>query len=132
MSAIALSLPRTAFLRRALLLDAATCVGTGALLALAASPLAPLLGLPAALLFYAGLALLPIGAFMAWVGTRQSAPAAAVWLVVVGNALWVLASLFVLFVFPSTMLGTAFVIAQAVVVAVLAELEWMGLRRTSA
>lgn len=91
MTAIALFPARGVFLRRALLVDAASCAGMGALLALAAAPLARLFGLPEALLFYAGLALIPIAAYMTWLGTREAAPAALVWAVIAGNVLWIAA-----------------------------------------
>jgi len=45
MTAIAVSLDPNRFLRRVLLVDAATCVATGALLALDSAPLSRLLGL---------------------------------------------------------------------------------------
>jgi hypothetical protein len=112
-------------LKAILWLDAATCVATGLLLSLLSSDLSEMLGLPRPLLFYAGLSLFPIAAFMAWTAQRPAAPA--VWLVIGGNALWVLGSLAVLALSP-TAIGTAFVIVQAVAVAVLAELEYMGLR----
>jgi hypothetical protein len=121
----------TAFVRRVLFVDAATCVGTGLFLALLAAPLAPFLGLPAELLLYAGLALLPIAAFIAWVATREQMSAAGVWLVIIGNAAWVLASLALLFAVSPTVLGYAFVIGQALIVAALAEMEYVGLRKVS-
>src|SRR5688500_7592607 len=98
----------TDFIRRVLFVDAATCAGTGLFLALLAVPLAPFLGLPADLLLDAGLALLPIAAFIAWVATRDAISAAGVWLVIIGNAAWVLASLALLFAVSPTMLGYAF------------------------
>ena len=121
----------TAFVRRVLFVDAATCVATGLFLALLAVPLAPVLGLDANLLLYAGLALLPIAAFIAWVATRERISPAGVWLVIIGNGLWVLASLALLFAVSPTPLGYAFVIAQALVVAALAEFEYVGLRKAS-
>ena len=117
-------------LRNTLLVDAATCVATGALLALGAAPLSGLLGLPADLLRYAGVSLFPIAAFMVWAALRRQAPA--VWIVILGNAAWVLASVVVLFGFSPTVLGYVFVIVQAVAVALLAELEYTGLRKASA
>jgi hypothetical protein len=119
------------FVRRVLFLDAATCAGMGLALTLLAEPLAPFLGLPAALLFYAGIVLLPIAAFIAWVGTREHAPAAGVWLVIAGNAAWVLGSLALFLAVSPTALGYAFVIAQALVVVALAELEYVGLRKAA-
>ena len=55
------------FLKRVLLLDAASCVGMGLGLVAGAAMLAGPLGLPAALLSGAALSLLPIGLFMAFV-----------------------------------------------------------------
>ena len=121
------------FLRGALLTDAIAS-GAGALLMLAgAGLLAAPLGLPAALLREAGLILVPFVAFVAWLGTREHLGGAAVWSVIGLNALWVVGSGVLLtggWVAP-TLLGHAFVIAQAVVVAVFAELQFMGLQRAS-
>ena len=127
----AASSERSTFLRRVLLVDAATCVATGALLSLDSGPLSPLLGLPAALLFYCGLSLFPSAALILWVATRRRISRPGAWVVIAGNALWVAASLFLLMVEVPTALGYAFVIAQAVVVALLAELEYTGLRKAA-
>jgi hypothetical protein len=121
---------RSAFLRRVLFVDAATCVATGGLLSLDAAPLAPMLGLPAALLFYAGLSLFPTAAFMLWVAMRRDVPRIGAWLVIAGNILWVIGSIAILGLSP-TGLGYAFVIAQAAVVALLAELEYTGLSKAA-
>ena len=54
-----------------------------------------------------------------------------VWLLIGANALWVLGCLGLLasgLVAP-TLLGVAFLVSQAVTVGVLAELEWMGVRK---
>ena len=120
------------FLRRMLLVDTATCVVTGALLSLAAVPLSAWLGLAAPLLFWSGASLFPIAAFMLWVATRREISRPGAWLVIAGNAGWVAGSALVLFATAPTALGYAFVIAQAVVVALLAELEYAGLRRAEA
>lgn len=129
MTAVAASLDRSSFLRRVLWVDACTCLATGALLALAATPLADFLGLPAALLAYAGGALFPIAGFMIWLAVRNELSRLGVWVVILGNAGWVAGSILALFVYSPTALGYAFVIAQAVVVALLAELELVSLRR---
>jgi len=117
-------------LRNTLLIDAATCFATGVLLSVASAALSSLLGLPAALLFYAGVSLVPIAGFMLWAALRPLIPV--VWVVIVGNAAWVLASIAVLFGFSPTGLGYAFVIVQAAAVALLAELEYAGLRKATA
>lgn len=123
----------TTFLKRVLFLDAASCVGMGAGLALAGEALAAPLGLPAMLLTGAGIVLIPIGLFMAFVGSRAAPPALLVWLIILGNVAWVAKSLGVVVLFPAiTALGTAFVLAQAAWVALMAWLEYAGLRRAPA
>ncbi len=54
-----------------------------------------------------------------------------VWIVIVGNALWLVQSVGFLLMggFAPTRLGTAFVLAQALAVGVFAELQFVGLRR---
>jgi hypothetical protein len=111
-------------MRRVLFLDAATCLATGLLLSLFAAPLAGLFGLPASLLLYAGLALFPIAAFMAAIALARVTPRWGIWIVILGNVAWVVASLAVLFVTVPSMLGHVFVIAQAAAVAVLAAAEY--------
>ena len=110
---------------RLVLADAATCAAMGAALTLWSGPIGQFARIPPALLFYAGLILFPIAVFMAVVATRPAIPAAGVWLIILGNIAWVAASLLLLvsgWIEPNA-LGTAFVAAQAVVVAVLAKLE---------
>lgn len=132
MTTLAASLDRSTFLRRVFCVDAATCVATGALMTLDAAPLAALLGLPAELLFGSGLSLFPVAAFMIWVATRRDIPRPGAWLVICGNALWVAGSALVLLANVPTALGYGFVISQAIVVALLAELEYTGLKRIGA
>ena len=120
------------FLRRVLALDAVTSGAMGALLGLAQAPLSSMLGLSASLLFWAGLSLLPFAAFVGWLAMRELPPRAGVWAVVLINALWVIDS-FVLLAsaWPDlTLLGKVFVLFQAVAVAVFAELQFFGLRRS--
>lgn len=120
----------TPFLRFALLGDAAASGATGLLLAAGAGALAPLLGLPEGLLRWAGLLLLPYAAFVAWVGTRNGVPRAAVRAVVAVNLLWALDSALLLAMGPVSPngLGVAFVLAQALVVAGFAAMQWTALR----
>lgn len=129
MTALAATADRSTFLRRVLCVDAATCVATGALLSLESARLATLMGLPAGLLLWAGVALFPIAAFMLRTGLARDLSRPAVWVVIIGNAGWVAGSALLLLATAPTGLGYAFVIAQAVVVALLAELEYAGLRR---
>jgi hypothetical protein len=124
----------TPFLRTVMLADAAASGATGLLAALGADLLAPLTGLPAGLLAYAGLSLLPYAALVAWLALRERLPRAAVWAVIAYNGLWALDSLVVAFggFFAPTALGIAFVVAQAAVVAAFAELQLVGLKRAPA
>jgi hypothetical protein len=127
-------LRQNTFLRYALLADAVASGATGLLMIAGAGLLEGLLGLPTALTREAGLVLVPYVAFVAWVGTRAAISRPAVQAIIVMNALWVVGSVLVLvggFVAP-TVLGYAFVIAQAVVVGVFAELQFIGLRRQDA
>lgn len=118
-------------LRRALQADALASGAMGLLLTLAAGPLEELLGLPRALLLGAGIGLLPFALALGWLANRQTLRRGWVWAVLAINAVWVVDSLSLLalgWVEP-TLLGKVFVIGQAVAVAVLAELEFFGLRR---
>jgi hypothetical protein len=127
-----MSVSVSTFLRRVLALDAVTSGAMGALLVLAQAPLSSMLGLSASLLFWAGLSLLPFAAFVGWLATRELPPRAGVWAVVLCNALWVIDS-FVLLAsgWPDlTLLGKVFVLFQAIAVAVFAELQFFGLRRS--
>jgi hypothetical protein len=124
-------LTTTPFLRRALLADAAFSGAAGFLLLASAALLAPLLGLPSALLSWTGALLLPWAAVVCWLGLRPGLPVAAVLGVVALNAAWVVASLLLLvsgWVQPGT-LGVAAVIIQAVVVAIFAEVQAIALFR---
>jgi hypothetical protein len=75
--------------------------------------------------------LLPFAAFLLLTATRRSLSRMAVWLAVGCNVLWVLGSAAVLVggPFAPTWLGYAFVIAQALFVAAITELEIIGLQR---
>jgi hypothetical protein len=120
------------FLRRALLGDAIFSGASAVLLTFGAGALAPWLNLPEALLRETGLFLIGYAALVGWLGTRQAMPKALVIVVIAGNAAWTLASIALLFsgaVTPN-LLGEAFIAAQAIVVGALAELQYIGLRRS--
>jgi len=124
---------RPNFLRYALLADAIASGATGVLLIAGAGFLDGLLGLPVALMREAGLLLVPYVALVAYVGTREHIARPAVQTIIALNIVWTLCSIGLLltdYVAP-TALGTAFVVAQAAVVAVFAELQLIGLRRQS-
>jgi len=122
------------FLRNVLRADAATCLVAGLVMALGARPVSLLTDVPADPLFYAGLSLLPVAAFILWVATRLDIPASGVWLIIVGNAAWVAASLWLMMggsIGPNAF-GLIFIALQAATVAVLTKLEYVGVRRLAA
>jgi hypothetical protein len=122
------------FLRRVLIADAIASAATGLLMLLAAAPLEQWLALPAGLLRAAGASLLPFAAIVGWLALHETISRAGVWMVIGLNALWVVDSVALLFTgwVQPAVLGYAFVLAQAAAVAVLAELEYVGLRRATA
>ena len=121
------------FLRNVLVADSLSCIGTGALQVMFTAPLAELLRLPPMLLQGTGWFLLAYAAVVAVVATREPIPRAFVWLFVAGNFAWAAACAALLAASPvsPSLLGQGWVIAQAVTVVVLAELQWAGLRRAT-
>ena len=75
------------FLRRVLILDAIASAATGLFMFAGAALLEQWLNLPATLLRYAGLSLLPFAAILAWLGLRQPLSRAGVWAVIALNVL---------------------------------------------
>jgi hypothetical protein len=123
--------PLSPFLQRVLWFDAATCLVTGTVFLTASSTVEQLFAIPAALARALAVVLLAFGAFVAWVGARRELIRPAVRAIVVVNALWALESVLALvfgWLQPNA-LGQWFVIAQALAVAVIAELQFIGLRR---
>ena len=122
------------FLRRVLWLDAATGVATGSLQLLLSGFLAALLGLPETLIVVSGWLMFGYAAGIVLITSRSWMPPAAVRLLVIANGLWVLGCLALLFgdIVTPTLSGKAFIAVQAVAVGLLAELQWIGLRRAPA
>ena len=120
------------FLRRAIQADAIFSGASAVLLTFGAGELGPWLNLPEALLRETGLFLIAYAALVGWLGTRQTMPKALVGIVIAGNAAWTLASIALLFFGAVTpnLLGEAFVAVQAIAVGALAELQYIGLRRS--
>src|SRR3712207_2216114 len=110
---------RAAVLRRALLLDATASGAMGVLLLVGAGFLAEPLGLPAGLLRWTGVVLVPFAAYLLWVAPRASSSPAVVRSIVLANVAWAVGTPLLLvsgWVRP-TPLGELFVLLQAVVVA---------------
>ena len=121
----------TPYLRKVLLLDAVVSGAAGAMMAAGAGLLGPLLGLPAGLLFWAGLALLTWTALLYALARRESVSRLVLLDVVLVNVAWVLASLGILafgLVEPNA-LGVVYVVAQALAVALFAALQAAALRQ---
>lgn len=120
-------------LRLTLKADALVGGAMGLLMALAAQPLGQLLGLPFVLLLVAGIVLLPLALVLYWMSNQPALSRTGVWAVIALNALWVVesAALLVTGYVQPTALGYAFVIGQALVVLLFAELEFFGLRRSA-
>jgi hypothetical protein len=120
------------FLRRAFLADASASGAMAVLLTLGAGPLASLLDLPETLLRETGLFLIAYTVLVGWLATRQSMPKLLVIIVIAGNAAWTVVSIGLLFsdALTPNLLGQVFIAAQALVPGVLAELQYIGLRRS--
>lgn len=121
-------------LRRALQADALVSGAMALLLTFSSAMLSRLLALPQPLLFETGAFLIGYAALVGWLGTRATMPKLLVTTVIVGNALWTLGSIALLMsqaVAPN-LVGTGFVLMQAIAVGVFAELQFVGLRRSGA
>jgi len=123
----------TPFLRRALKADAWISAAAGVAMSLGANALEDVLHLPSSLLMAAGLALFPWAGFLLWLAAKGAVPTAAVWTVIAINAVWIVDSAWVSLggSFQPNALGHAFIAAQALAVLVLAELEFMALKRST-
>ena len=122
----------SSFLRWVLLADAVTCTGTGLLMMIGSATLEQFLGLPAELMRYAGFSLIPFAIFLVFLATRKRLSASPVWAAILLNVLWTADSFLLLmagWVTP-TQLGYVLVVTQALGVAMLAGLEYVGLRKS--
>jgi hypothetical protein len=120
------------FLRRAIQGDAVITGAMAVLLVAAAGFLGPLTDLPESFLRQIGIFLIVYAALVGLLGTRELMPKLAVWAVIAANAIWTIDSIALLFTgwVQPNLLGQAFVVAQALSVAVIAELQYIGLTRS--
>ncbi len=123
---------RSRLLRLSLTLDAAASGALGVLLATVGNLLDDPLGIPAAVLVGVGGFLVAYAAALWFIGSRPKVSRPAVRVVAAGNLLWVAASVIAAAAgwWSPTTLGTALVLAQAAAVALFAELQLTGLRRS--
>lgn len=120
------------FLRRAIVGDAIVTGAMAALLVAAAGALGPLLELPVTFLREVGVFLVVYAALVGFLGSRELMPKLAVWAVIAANAAWTIDSIALLFTgwVQPNMLGVAFVVAQALSVGLIAQLQVIGLKRS--
>lgn len=118
-------------LRRILLADGIVCGAFGVLLAFGSSPLSDLLGMPTLLLRLVGSGLPLYAIALILLATRTTVRRDLAWGVVGLNLLWAVASAALLLtgLVNPTILGIAFVLTQAALVAVFADLQYVTLRR---
>ena len=126
-------MPVSGLLRYALIADALATAGTALMMIGFGGDLSAWLGISAVFQRNIGLVLLPYAAAVGYLGARSHVAPSAVWTVIIGNVLWAMASIAVLFTgwLQPTALGVGFVIAQALIVAALAEFQWFGMRRSA-
>jgi hypothetical protein len=125
---------RARLLRRSLLLDAVATGAAGALLLAAGPVLADRLGVPLALPRPVGLVLIAYAAAIWVVGSRPAISGPAARAAVVANALWAIGSVILVIAGPFALTGpgVAFVLAQAALVALFADLQFLALRQARA
>jgi hypothetical protein len=122
----------SSLLRRVLAVDAVASGASGIAMIAFAELLARLLQLPVELISEAGIVLLPFAAFVGFVASRAEPARIAVRAIIALNVVWVVDSIVLLFtgwVSPNV-LGYVVVSAQAAGVLVLADLEYVGYRRS--
>jgi len=124
--------PVSPYMRKMLFADAFVSGAAAILMVAGAGPLGSFLELPPALLFWAGVVLFPFVALLIALATRESAPRLFLLDIVLINGLWALASIVILLagLVTPNVLGTLFVVAQALAVALLGALQFTGLRGT--
>ena len=119
-------------LRRVLAFDAISGGGTGLLQLAATGLLSGMLGLSETLLRSSGIAIFAFVALAAWLAMQRTPSRAGLAVLVLGNFAWAIGCLWLALGGAAgvTSVGVAYLMVQVMVVAVLAELQWMGLRQS--
>ncbi|WP_434599137.1 hypothetical protein [Streptomyces sp. A5-4] len=116
-------------LRRFLALDAVVTAGNGLVYVAASGPVGRFLGVGSALLLGLGVLLVLFGGYVGHLASRPQPPAFAVRAVVEVNLAWAVTSLASLVLwFSPTVVGMAWIPAQAAVVAGFAGIQFLALR----
>lgn len=120
-------------LRFAIRLDAVASGAVGSLLCVAAPTAAAQLGAPTPAVIAIGVFCLGYALLLGALAQRPRLPLALPWTLVIGNALWALASVLLHYsdAIAPTPLASALLLAQAALVFGFAELQWLGLRRST-
>ena len=121
-------------LRFALRLDAVASAAVGAISCLGLQHAQALLGAPSPYVLGAGVFMLVYGVTIGWVSTRNRIDTRLLWVVIIGNLLWAIDTALLAvsgWISPQT-LGLVLLLAQALAVAVFAELQYLGLRQSRA
>lgn len=118
----------TRFLRYALIADALACTALVVLQLSLPELLARQLRLPAVLLTGSGVFLALYVGMLIVLASSKSVWKAFVGLVVVGNVGWAVGCLALIGLAAPSGLGTAYLVAQALFVLVIARIEWIGLK----
>lgn len=128
-----MSIQMSRTLKLALYVDAAASAASAALAIAGAGIFAGLTGFSAAFLMWVGVALAPFIVLVVMAARTPVLPAAVIWTIVALNLAWVAASLFVAWgpMFAPTLFGKLFVTAQAMAVALFAEFQMLGLKRSA-
>ena len=120
-------------LRRTLTIDAVVSAASALLLLFAANELARWLAVPETLLRYAGILLVPFAIYVGTLARREAVRRFAVGAVIGMNIAWVVASVCLVLgsaVRPNAA-GYVLIVSQAVAVAMLAQLQYIGLQRAA-
>jgi hypothetical protein len=128
------SLATSPLLRFALRLDGLASAMVGALNLIGANPVGAWVGAPGAVVLGAGAFMLAYGLVALWLSARARLDTWLVWAVIVGNLVWVAGSVLLTrsdWINPATT-GLVLLLGQAILVAVFAQLQYLGLRQSQA
>ena len=119
-------------LRRVLAFDAISGGVTGLLQLAASGLLSGWLGLSEPLLRTSGIAIFAFVVLAAWLAMQRTPSRAGLAVLVLGNFAWAIGCLWLALGGAAgvTSVGVAYLMVQVLVVAALAELQWMGLRQS--
>ena len=118
-------------LRKALAANAEFCMVSGLGMAVFSRQAGGWIGAPTAVVLIVGLSLIPWGALLWYFSRRDAIRRAEAWTALAGDEAWVIGTLILVLGFPTALnaSGNAVAVLVALVVAVFAVLEFVGIRR---